>query len=72
MLAHVAEERGVPLMDLTDSICGPTLCPVERDGIIVYRDRHHLTGAFARSPSDEFMRMLKVHRIGMVEQLDFD
>lgn len=50
---------GVMVVDLTDRICNQTLCPVERDGLIVYRDRHHLTPSFAATLADGFERAFK-------------
>jgi peptidoglycan/LPS O-acetylase OafA/YrhL len=40
---------GVRFIDLTDLICDRDECPAIRDGVIVYRDDNHLTGAFAQS-----------------------
>jgi hypothetical protein len=40
---------GVRFIDLTDQICNGDACPAIRDGVIVYRDDNHLTGAFAQS-----------------------
>jgi len=45
---------GVGLADLTDRICDGAVCPARRDGLIVYRDRHHLSLAFAASLADDF------------------
>jgi peptidoglycan/LPS O-acetylase OafA/YrhL len=40
---------GVQLLDMTDEVCPPPACPAVRQTMIVYRDRTHLTGTFARS-----------------------
>jgi len=40
---------GVRFIDLTDQVCNRDACPAIRDGVIVYRDDNHLTGAFAQS-----------------------
>ncbi len=42
------------VIDLTDRICGRDICSVQHDGMIVYRDRHHLTARFAASLADAF------------------
>jgi peptidoglycan/LPS O-acetylase OafA/YrhL len=52
----VATRLGVGILDFTDQICGHTVCPVLKDGILVYRDHNHITGAFARTFVKEFMR----------------
>lgn len=51
---------GVMVVDLTDRICGGTVCPVERDGQIVYLDRHHLTASFAATLSDGLADLFRV------------
>jgi hypothetical protein len=33
--------------DLSNVICGPTVCAPELDGVVVYRDSNHLTARFA-------------------------
>ncbi len=40
---------GVQLLDMTDEVCPGPACPAMRQTMIVYRDRTHLTGTFARS-----------------------
>jgi hypothetical protein len=37
----------VYFVDLTDVYCSDGFCPAVKDGVLVYRDRHHLTGTFA-------------------------
>jgi hypothetical protein len=45
-----AERSGGELVNLGHAICGhPGDCPVVRDGMIVFRDEHHLTATFSRS-----------------------
>jgi len=39
----------VQLLDMTDEVCPAAACPAVRETMIVYRDRTHLTGTFARS-----------------------
>ncbi|MFB6609581.1 acyltransferase family protein [Agromyces sp. NPDC056379] len=46
-----AEALGLPAIDLTSWMCGPTDCPAVINNVIVYRDWpvSHLTATFARS-----------------------
>jgi peptidoglycan/LPS O-acetylase OafA/YrhL len=45
-----AHLTGAALVDLSDAICpGKGTCPAVVDGMIVYRDDHHLTATFAAS-----------------------
>lgn len=39
----------VTMIDLTDQYCGPDLCKAVIGNIVVYRDRHHLSSAYAKS-----------------------
>jgi peptidoglycan/LPS O-acetylase OafA/YrhL len=40
---------GATLVDMTDRICTPEVCPAVIDRMITYRDNQHLTATFARS-----------------------
>jgi hypothetical protein len=42
----------VALIDLTEQICPHAVCEAEREGMIIFRDREHLTTQFAESLSD--------------------
>jgi len=43
-----AERSGAAFVDLSDVICpGDGACPAVLDGMIVYRDDHHLTATFS-------------------------
>jgi peptidoglycan/LPS O-acetylase OafA/YrhL len=53
-----AQQTGAHLLDLVGAVCPSTPCPVVRDGMILYRDRHHLTATFARSLADELDAVL--------------
>ncbi len=55
-----AKDLGATLIDLTPLICPGARCPVVLDGMIVYRDSHHLTATFARSFSAEIEQALPV------------
>jgi peptidoglycan/LPS O-acetylase OafA/YrhL len=48
--AVAAKASGAALIVLTDSICpGTGLCPAVINGMIVFRDQHHLTATFSAS-----------------------
>lgn len=44
-----AKRAGATLVNLLDSYCNATTCPVAAGKIIRYRDKHHLTQTFART-----------------------
>jgi peptidoglycan/LPS O-acetylase OafA/YrhL len=44
-----ARASGAKLVDLSAATCPRDPCPVVVDGMLVYRDSHHLTGIFAAS-----------------------
>ncbi|MCI4064591.1 acyltransferase [Micromonospora sp. R77] len=49
---QVAAAQGLPgvsLVDLTDVICPTERCAPVIDGVLVYRDAHHLTATYART-----------------------
>lgn len=57
-VAIAAKQDGVPLVDMTDTICGPKTCaPVIRD-MLVWRDSHHLTATYARSLASKLAKRL--------------
>ncbi len=39
---------GLAYADMTDFICESDYCGPVRDGVVIYRDRHHLTATFAQ------------------------
>jgi len=47
--ARLAELTGAGLIDLTAAVCPEMPCQVVRDGMILYRDNHHLTATFSAS-----------------------
>jgi peptidoglycan/LPS O-acetylase OafA/YrhL len=49
----------VKLFDFTDAICSGAECPITKDGVIVYRDSHHLTASFSTSLAPHMLRMLE-------------
>jgi hypothetical protein len=57
--AIASKESGVPLIDLGQAICpGSGVCPVVMNGMIMFRDQHHLTATFAASLGPEIDRQL--------------
>ena len=57
------QNNGMELIDLQDYFCFDGLCPVTIGGVLVYRDKHHLTATYARSMApilgDEIEVMLR-------------
>jgi peptidoglycan/LPS O-acetylase OafA/YrhL len=49
-----ARISGATLIDLSDAVCPWDSCPVVLNGMIVYRDNHHLTATFALAMADAF------------------
>jgi len=47
--AQAAAIAGAGIIDLIPSVCPTMACQVVRDGMILYRDNHHLTATFSRS-----------------------
>jgi hypothetical protein len=47
--ARVAELTGAGVIDLIPAVCPAMPCQVIRDGMITYRDNHHLTATFSAS-----------------------
>ena len=45
----VGVPNNVSFVDLTDEICTGERCPGVRNGLVTYRDQHHLTATFAAS-----------------------
>lgn len=49
------DAAGVPVLDLGSVICLGTWCEVERGGMVVFRDSHHLTAEYAASLAQAFI-----------------
>ncbi|GAA4357570.1 acyltransferase family protein [Angustibacter luteus] len=48
--AEVAASPRVSTLDLTDLVCPTASCPVvTQQGVVLYRDHHHLTASFSKS-----------------------
>jgi hypothetical protein len=45
----VAAAPGARIVSLNDAICNVPVCPVERDGMVLYEDAGHLTAEFSAS-----------------------
>ncbi|HET7027015.1 MAG TPA: acyltransferase family protein [Candidatus Limnocylindrales bacterium] len=54
-----AKASGAAVVDLTASLCVRGLCPAVANGMIVYRDSHHLTATFSRSLGPVLDRALR-------------
>lgn len=44
-----AQARGASFIDLSEAICSSERCPTQRDGVLMFKDRTHLSEAFAAS-----------------------
>jgi peptidoglycan/LPS O-acetylase OafA/YrhL len=58
--AEAARLTGATLVDLSAVVCPTDPCPPVIGSLLVYRDHHHLTAAFARSLVDELGAALPV------------
>ena len=47
--------NNVTLLDLTDAICNESVCPMIKDGIVVFQDPDHLTATFSRTLAPKFV-----------------
>lgn len=57
--ARTLREQGVELLDLSDSICSQPVCPTERDGVIMFKDRNHITADFSLQLKSELAPSLQ-------------
>ena len=57
-VAAAARRVGAPTISALDLLCGPEVCPLEVDQIIVFSDKDHVTGTYARRLAPEFARFL--------------
>ena len=63
---RAATISGAGLVDLIPSICPAMPCQVIRNGMIVYRDNHHLTATFSRSLAPELGQALEQYLVGLI------
>jgi len=54
-----ARALDAPVIDITESLCGPTLCHWVIGGLIVYFDNSHLSSSFSRTLGEELGRQLE-------------
>jgi len=52
----------IQVLDLSDYICAPHVCPAVKDGVIIYRDNTHLTATFSKTLAPEFRKFLSQQR----------
>ena len=57
-LASLAGESGATFVDLTPTLCLAERCPAVAGNVLVYRDAHHVTTAFATSRADDLYHQL--------------
>lgn len=48
-LRAVTGVDGAQIVDISDAICATPVCDAMREGVVVYRDAHHLTASFSAS-----------------------
>lgn len=66
--AAVAGLRYAGTVDLTPAFCGPVSCEAVHDGVVIYRDRSHLTAAFTLHMVPELMPRLVARVEGPPQQ----
>lgn len=49
----------VESIDLSDYLCTGSSCTVEREGVMLYRDTHHLTSEFVRTVRAPFLDLMR-------------
>ncbi len=52
--------KNTHLVDMTPHICSQSTCEVERDGVVLYRDSHHITTAFSKLLSGPLTEALSI------------
>lgn len=53
-----AQARGASFIDLSADICSSERCPTQRDGLLMFKDRTHLSEAFAASLAPQLEQRL--------------
>jgi peptidoglycan/LPS O-acetylase OafA/YrhL len=56
-VAEAFARSRVKFLDLNDEICEPSVCRVERQGEVIWRDSHHIRASFAQRQSPHFSRV---------------
>jgi hypothetical protein len=49
----------VTLVDFTDQICGPAVCPGIIDGVVIYQDATHITARYSETFKPQMVRLLR-------------
>lgn len=57
-LEHLADYPMMNVLDLSDAVCGPTICRAAEGNVLVYHDAHHLSATYVRTMTDELARQL--------------
>lgn len=52
----LADVPGLELIDMTDRICAPDICPIIVGNVLVFMDEHHVTRTYMGTLADEFGR----------------
>ena len=58
-IASAANEHGASFVDVSNWFCTESTCPPVIDGIVVYRDEHHLTDTFSRHRAPQIADAIK-------------
>ncbi|MGM9480038.1 acyltransferase family protein [Roseateles sp. NT4] len=56
--SQALKERGVPFLDLSEAICPGAVCETERDGLILFLDRNHISVDFSMRLKPELEKRL--------------
>lgn len=68
LFRSIAEEReGVKSITLTDMVCGPTACPLIRNGMLTRYDGRHLTGTASRWLAPTLEERLRAVGVSLAE-----
>ncbi|HTM83463.1 MAG TPA: acyltransferase family protein [Mycobacterium sp.] len=57
-LDHLADYPMMRVLDLSDAVCGPTICRAVEGNVLVYHDAHHLSATYVRTLTDELARQM--------------
>lgn len=59
-LTNAAMRAGIPIIDLTEGICGPETCEPVVGNILAWRDTNHLTATFVKTMTSMIERAAKI------------
>lgn len=57
-LDHLADYPLMKLLDLSDAVCGPSMCRAVEGNVLVYHDAHHLSATYVRTLTTELARQM--------------